>query len=199
MSEGAQRDYAFLKFLSWIETPGVLHQINLRRATINDLSLLKHWDEQPHIIDSDPNDDWNWEVELQRRPEWRQQLIAEVDGCPIGFLQIIDPAKEDSHYWGNTPDHLRAIDIWIGEEENLGKGYGTVMMHKAIDLCFDEPGVTTIVIDPLVSNIKARRFYERLGFEFVELRWFNKDHCAIYKLDRPEWNKIKHSRYNQEK
>lgn len=32
--------------------------INLRPATLNDLTLLQHWDEQPHVIASDPNDDW---------------------------------------------------------------------------------------------------------------------------------------------
>jgi hypothetical protein len=53
--------------------------MNLRRATIDDISLLQHWDEQPHVIASDPNDDWNWEVELARDVPWREQLIAEHD------------------------------------------------------------------------------------------------------------------------
>ena len=76
--------------------------INLRPATVNDLTLLRHWDEQPHIIASDPNDDWGWEIELKRTPDWREQLIAEIDGRPIGFIQIIDPALEDSYYWGDV-------------------------------------------------------------------------------------------------
>ena len=37
--------------------------LNLRPATSADLALLQHWDEQPHIIESDPNDDWGWEIE----------------------------------------------------------------------------------------------------------------------------------------
>jgi hypothetical protein len=41
-------------------------------ATSADLQLLRHWDEQPHIIASDPNDDWGWEVELERIPDWRE-------------------------------------------------------------------------------------------------------------------------------
>lgn len=32
--------------------------LHLRPATIADLALLKHWDEQPHLVESDPNDDW---------------------------------------------------------------------------------------------------------------------------------------------
>jgi len=28
------------------------------------LPILKHGDEQPHAIESDPNGDWNWETKL---------------------------------------------------------------------------------------------------------------------------------------
>ena len=46
--------------------------VRLREATLQDLQILKHWDEQPHVIASDPNDDWSWEVELTHlnRADW---------------------------------------------------------------------------------------------------------------------------------
>lgn len=161
--------------------------INLRPATSNDLTLLRHWDEQPHVIACDPDDDWDWELELARDPEWREQLIAELDGRPIGFIQIIDPAQEDSHYWGNIASNLRAIDIWIGEESDLGKGYGTKMMQLALNRCFADPLVTAVLIDPLASNSRAHHFYERFGFQFVEQRWFGDDECFVYQLNRADW------------
>lgn len=161
--------------------------IDLRFATPADVELLRHWDEQPHVIASDPNDDWNWEIELERRPEWREQLIAQIDSRPIGFIEIIDPARDDSHYWGNVTENLRAIDIWIGEESDLGKGYGTKMMQLALARCFADPLVTAVLIDPLASNTRAHRFYERLGFLFVELRQFGEDECFVYRLNRVDW------------
>lgn len=164
-----------------------MHKIRLREATIADLALLNHWDEQPHNIQADPNDDWEWETELRRKPEWRQQLIAELDGRPIGFIQIINPAKEETHYWGNVPENLRAIDIWIGEKEDLGKGYGTIMMQLALERCFADPAVTAVIIDPLESNVKARKFYEGIGFAFVENLQLGDDYCAIYRLTREVW------------
>ena len=106
--------------------------LTLRDATPDDRALLEAWDEEPHVIQADPNDDWHWDLELQRRPDWRELLIAEVEGRPIGFLQIIDPLREDSHYWGECAPNLRAIDIWIGPPDALGKGYGTVMMRLAL-------------------------------------------------------------------
>ena len=161
--------------------------MQLRPATIEDLELLKYWDEQPHVIAADPNDDWQWESELNHNPDWREQLISELKGTPIGFIQIIDPKREETHYWGEIEPNLRAIDIWIGEEKNLNRGYGTKMMHLALARCFANPTVTAVVIDPLASNIRAHRFYERLGFKFIERRWFGDDDCLIYRLERLDY------------
>lgn len=138
--------------------------VRLRPANPDDLQLLRRWDEQPHIVAAKANDDWGWEVELARRPDWREQLIAEIDGRPVGFVQIIDPAREDSHYWGDVPANLRAVDLWIGEEAK----------------------VEAVLVDPLAANTRAHRFYERLGFRFVERRRFGADDCFVYRLDRAE-------------
>lgn len=162
--------------------------INLRPATPADLNLLRRWDEQPHIIDAKTNDDWGWEIELDRTPDWREQLIAEIDNRPIGFIQIIDPAREDSHYWGDdVAANLRAIDIWIGEEKELSKGYGTQMMQLALARCFADSAVTAVLIDPLANNTRAHRFYQRFGFQFVEPRQFGGDDCFVYRLNRADW------------
>lgn len=162
-------------------------RIRLRKAGPDDLALLRHWDEQPHVIASDPNDDWQWETELLRDVDWRDQLIAELEGRPIGYVEIIDPAREDEHYWGDVPDNLRALDIWLGEAEDLGKGYGTRIMRIALDRCFADEGVTAVLVDPIASNTQAHRFYERLGFRFVEARRFGKDDCYVYRISRADF------------
>lgn len=163
--------------------------MRLRPAVSADLPLLRRWDDQPHIVASDPNDDWGWETELGRRPAWREQLIAEVDGRPVGFLQIIDPLLEDSHYWGDVAPDQRAIDLWIGEAADLGKGHGTRMMQLALERCFADPRVWSVLIDPLASNVRAQRFYERLGFRFVARRRFGADECLVYRLSRADYSK----------
>ncbi len=161
--------------------------IKLRPATINDLEVLQYWETKQHVIDCDPDDDWNWEFELTRTPVWREQWIAEINARPIGMVQIIDPYLEETKYWGDVEQNKRAIDIWIGEEDHLNKGYGTIMMRLAIERCFQNDEVTGILIDPLKSNKKAHRFYERLGFIFVEERSFNDVPCYIYELNKVAW------------
>lgn len=142
---------------------------------------------QPHIVACNPNDDWNWENELSRSPEWREQLIAEIDDRPVGYVEIIDPALEDEHYWGDVSPGLRAIDIWIGEAADLGRGYGTRMMQLALARCFGDMTVMAVLVDPLISNERAQRFYERMGFRFVEQRRFGDDECFVYRLDRADY------------
>ena len=168
--------------------------ILLRKALPSDLPILQLWDEQPHVMDSDPNDDWNWALELKRQPEWRWQLIAEENGRPVGFIQVIDPHLEETAYWGDIKQGYKAIDIWIGMADDLGKGYGTQMMSVVLDLCFEDTSINEVLIDPLASNEKAIRFYQRLGFEFVEERMFGKDHCHVYTMTRGQWQSIQHSK-----
>ena len=159
--------------------------MRLRPATHADIPVLRHWDQQPHVIAASGDDDWfDWENEIPREVDWAEMLIAEEGGRPIGFIQIIDPAREESHYWGDCEENLRAIDIWIGEAADLGVGYGTQMMRLAIDRCFAEPSVTAILIDPLARNVRARCFYERLGFVAIGPRRFGTDDCMVYRLGR---------------
>lgn len=161
-------------------------EVTLRLATPADAAMLRAWDEEPHVVASSGAHDeagW-WDEELPREVPWREFLIAEADGLPVGVMQVIDPAEEETHYWGDCPPNLRAIDIWIGPPEWLGRGVGTQMMRLAIARCFADPAVAAILIDPLAENLRARRFYERLGFREVGPRRFGDDDCVVYRLDR---------------
>ena len=149
--------------------------------------MLNYWETKQHVIAADPDNDWDWETELQFRPPWREQLIAELDGRPIGCVQIIDPLEEETHYWGDVEPNLRAIDIWIGEETDLGQGYGTEMMRLALERCFADDAVMAVLIDPLITNTRAQRFYQRLGFEVVGPRRLGESDCLVLRLKRSDW------------
>jgi predicted GH43/DUF377 family glycosyl hydrolase/RimJ/RimL family protein N-acetyltransferase len=161
--------------------------LTLRPATLADAPLLRRWDEQPHVIACDPNDDWQWEAALAAPAAWREPLVAELAGRPVGFLEIIDPAGDPERYWGEVPAGLRAIDIWIGEPDALGRGHGTEMMRQALAKCFAAPEVEAVLVDPLADNVRAHRFYTRLGFRLVEHRRFGLDDCHVMRLDRAAW------------
>jgi aminoglycoside 6'-N-acetyltransferase len=161
--------------------------ISLRHAVPADAALLYRWDRAPHVIAGRGDDDgfYRWDVELSRRPDWRELLIAEQAGRQVGFVQIIDPAREESHYWGAIEPNLRAIDIWIGAAADLGRGYGTAIMTLAIARCFADPAVAAVLVDPPAANARVLRFYERLGFASVGRRVLGGDECCVYRLGRP--------------
>ncbi|XWN32543.1 MAG: GNAT family N-acetyltransferase [Devosia sp.] len=162
--------------------------IALRPATQADTPHLRRWDKDPGVIAaSGENDDWNWQEELARTVDWRAMLIIEEDGRPVGMVQIIDAAREETHYWGDGHEGFAAIDIWIGAPEDRRRGIGEAAMTLAAAHAFADPSVTAILIDPLISNEAARRFYARLGYKEVGPRQFGDDDCVVMRLDRADW------------
>ncbi len=169
----------------------------LRAATHADIPTLLRWDSDPTVIASasdnpdaatawGEDNDWVENINLYERDVW-EYWIAEVDGRPIGAMQLCDPHKEPTHYWGDIEPNLRALDIWIGPAHWLNRGVGTQMMSLMIDRCFAEPAVEAIVIDPLNSNVAAHRFYQRLGFVPEGRRMFDDDDCLVHRLTRADW------------
>jgi aminoglycoside 6'-N-acetyltransferase len=161
-------------------------------ATLDDLAMLNYGDTKEHVIRTCGHEERNWAEEISNEADWLEVLIAEHEGEPIGVLQIVDPLREETHYWGECEPNLRAMDIWIGEEKNLGVGYGTRIMTLALAKCFADENVTAVLLDPLVDNPDAIRFYERLGFKRVERRMFGVDDCYVYRLDRDDWQRSLH-------
>ena len=162
--------------------------MTLRSATLADLPTINYWNKKPHVIFASGEDDLDEDVwmkeQLINSSEFVIIFVAEKDKRPIGLIQICDPKNEETHYWGKINAGYRAIDIWIGEESDLGKGYGTEIMKLTIEYCFKSQGVHSIIIDPLVKNMRAIKFYEKMGFKFVENRYLDQDYCAVYKLDK---------------
>ena len=173
-------------------------RITLRLATPADIPVLTRWDHEPHVISATSDDpdaekafgDLYWPDEFALIAPDYQYYIGEADGRPVGGMQIIDPHTESTHYWGEIEPGLRALDIWLGEASDLGKGYGAEMMRLAFEICFADPAVTAIVIDPLASNTRAHTFYQRLGFRPEGIRHFGEDgedRCLIHRLTRQVW------------
>lgn len=173
--------------------------ITLRTALRSDIPTLERWDTDPTVIASTSDNpdasvafgeenDWTENLDLEQPEVW-EHWIAEVDGRPIGAMQMVDPHKEPTHYWGDVEPNLRALDIWIGEPDARGKGHGELMMRLGIERCFMNPSVTAIIIDPLNSNTRAHKFYQRVGFKPTHRQTFSdgEDDCLVHKLTRADW------------
>ena len=169
--------------------------ITIRPAQLRDAPAFETWDHDPDVISATSDDlhvsqafgGIDWRAEIEARSDVSCLYIAELDGRPIGGMQVIDPHEEPTQYWGEIEPNLRALDIWLGNASDRGKGYGAAMMRGVIDACFSAPEVRAIVIDPLASNMRAHRFYQRLGFKPVGRCRFGDDDCLVHRLERSDW------------
>lgn len=165
--------------------------MRLRDAQKHDIGLLREWSGRPHVVDATGGGDWGWETEIGRDVDWRDQLIAEVDGRPVGYVEIIDPAREETHYWGACEPNYRAIDLWLGSEGDAARGYGRELMRLALDRCFSDPDVVAVLVDPRLDNLSACAFFQRLGFTLVGHYRFDDDEVsAVHQLHRPVWERL---------
>jgi aminoglycoside 6'-N-acetyltransferase len=177
-------------------------ELRLRQATLADQQTLERWDYDPDVISATTDGeaekafgDHDWGRELPLQSEVDRYFIAELAtssdapaGRPIGAMQIIDAHAEPSNYWGDVAPNQLAVDIWIGDAADRGHGYGVLMMKMAEMLCFSNPAVVAILIDPLNSNTRAHRFYQRLGYRPTHRQTFNgEDDCLVHIPTRTDW------------
>jgi aminoglycoside 6'-N-acetyltransferase len=82
---------------------------------------------------------------------------------PIGYIQIYN-----AHDFARSkpllglPKNLGTFDIFIGEEECLGKNIGSQAISKFFSTCKD---YSNIFADPDSNNIVAIKSYEKAGFK----------------------------------
>ncbi len=111
-------------------------------------------------------------------------LIAQ-DGRPIGYLQFyrlddLPTDERDAYRLDGDTDGAWAIDLFIGEPELWGKGIGTRALRATVGYLFDERSARQVVIDPQVTNARAIRCYEKVGFQKVKV-------LEGYELHEGEW------------
>ena len=152
--------------------------ISFKKFTLEDVPLYYEWAEKPHVKNV-------WFLEGYQPKEY---ILKKIEGNgieypfiilandkPIGHIQYWDIFARDqieaetNDYFTGEPEGTFGIDIFIGEENYLGKGYGTKAMLKFTELLFERYNAKKIVIDPSSINKQAIRSYEKAGFQFVRL------------------------------
>ena len=144
-----------------------------RVATAADLPLLRRWRAQPHVVQWWGPPDLEPEAEKLAEPRIAM-WIATLNGRPFAYAQDYCPHDWPPHPFGHLPPGSRGIDQYIGEPDMLGRGHGTAFVRLHCQRLF-AAGVPAIGTDPHPDNLRARRAYEKAGFNAVsgpvETRW----------------------------
>ena len=152
--------------------------IRRMRDANDDYELIVTWRNRPHVRHWwDPDlpdltlDSAKTEYEDDIRDDSATTLcIAELDGRPIGFMQFYrwasyaDEAREvgipfDDDVWG--------VDVFIGEQDETGRGLGTRMMNVLCRYLEVERSATSVALTTELTNAAAIRCYEKAGFEKI--------------------------------
>jgi GNAT superfamily N-acetyltransferase len=96
-----------------------------------------------------------WRVTIERRLPLHGQLVAVVDGAPVGFAAI-GLARNDQQRRGE----VYAINV---DPDWIGRGVGQPLFSAAI-AALSDMGFTSLVLWVVRENARARHFYERNGW-----------------------------------
>lgn len=145
--------------------PGVA----LDALTRDHLSHIDLWIRRPHVARwwDDPPEIALREVAAHLDSANVAPFLAVAGGRPIGYLQIYH-ANPDEFWAGHElPRETFGLDLFIGEADALGQGWGPRFIRLALRRLFAMPAVARVQIDPDPTNEVAIRAYEKSGFRRI--------------------------------
>lgn len=140
-----------------------MNNIEIRQITKNDTQNIIKWRNSSHImnvfIDRTPLTEEihnNWLENKVSKGEVCQFIACDLDNnvdFGSGYLRDIDLKNKKAEY-----------GIFIGEEDYIGKGYGSIITKKVIDYGFDKIGLNKIYARVLAFNKPSYNMFLKLGF-----------------------------------
>lgn len=120
--------------------------------------------------------------EEMNRLSYRNCLIKTAEGQPVGIVvayhgkdaaaldapilrHLLQIQGKDASLEAEADPADYYIDTVSVSPEFVGRGYGTELLQAAIQQARDQ-GFHTVSLNVEKSNVKARKLYERLGFEW---------------------------------
>jgi len=154
----------------------------------NDIPLWNAWIKNPHVANTWFLDGYEIADYICQKIEgngYDYPFIAYLAAKPIAYIQCSDlyayrtkcPAPKG--VFTKEEPGTYCIDLFIGDEQNLNKGYGTLIIKAFIDYIFKNFAAEAILIDPAASNTHAIHCYEKAGFSFVKKAFDSVTECYV--------------------
>lgn len=137
-----------------------MKNFTFKRLSHEDIPLIHSWITRPHVREF-----WS-DAELEDYDAFKKKYegkisshdvtpyIVMLQGKPIGYIQSYPIS-------GKT----FGIDQFIGVEEFVNKGLGSMFVKEFTDELLLSKNVSKIVTDPSVLNFRAQKAYEKAGFK----------------------------------
>ncbi len=115
-----------------------------------------------------------------------KMFIIVLNNKDIGYIQSY---VEDNLELYEISEKAMGLDLYIGEQSFLNKGFGTEIIREFIEKhIFSNSQIKYAVIDPNITNKRAIRSYQKAGFSFVKQAYCEKQKQMTYymKLEKKE-------------
>lgn len=167
--------------------------LTFESMTKDHIPLWLTWADKPHVKSV-------WFIEGYETVDYIHKKVAgngydypfiiKLDGCEIGYIVCCDLyayrtlcPKPKGLFTQEEPGTF-CMDLFIGDEKNIGRGYGTQIVRSFIDYIFKNFNAHTIFIDPAITNKVAIRCYEKAGFRFVKEAFDGVTNCYVMKINK---------------
>lgn len=163
-------------------------KIKFKKFSATDMPLFLTWSKKPQVKDT-----WfagGYEsIEKYREKTkgngYDYAFIIYLDDKAIGYIQCSDlyayrtKCSAPQGVFTNEELGTFCLDLFIGEEEYLNKGYGTEIVKAFVAKLFKDFKAKKILIDPACSNQRAIRCYEKAGFKIARKEHDGVNECCI--------------------
>lgn len=98
------------------------------------------------------------------------RYLITADGEPVGLIQWYRLADfgEYARQVGEISTGAAGIDFFLGEPALLGRGFGTRALERfTTSIVLRQPGISSALGGPAVSNARSIRVFEKSGFRRV--------------------------------
>ena len=133
-----------------------------KKVSNDDLPLMHSWLTSPHVrefwrekeVGSFSNFKKYFETNITSK-KYNPYMVI-LQGKPIGYIQsyVVD-------------EKTFGINQFIGLEEFVDKGLGSMFVKEFTDELLLNKKVTRIITDPGVLNLRAQKAYEKAGFKKI--------------------------------
>ena len=168
-------------------------KISFEPMTDKHIPLFQKWIQKDHVKNV-------WFIEGYEPADYIHQkiigngydypFIIYLDDHPVGYITCCNLfayrtlSPKPKGLFTHEPPHTYCMDLFIGEENHLHKGYGTEIVKSFIKIIFDQFQAQTIFIDPAITNKIAIHCYEKAGFKFVKEAFDGVTNCAVMKIEK---------------
>ncbi len=166
----------FLSLIFFVELFGTQnYDLQFKPLNDSDLSLIHSWLHQEWVKPWFIHEAVSWDDFLAFRAQIKnyfgtgKEYLVCHDNYSFAYIRYYD-----AHLWVDglgdvDPEGTYGIDLYIGEEEYLGKGYGSAMLSQFIKKILEDQKergkpIKQIVVDVDVQNEHAFFLYSKLGF-----------------------------------